>query len=101
MDEDNNLDRLHSEPPEFPDQSRERAGSMSLGAAPNANGDDVSPINGDVTNTMGPPPAQIDPNAKAVHDVMNSEVRPTNGTVLSYKVLTSDSDWSVDIAKSP
>jgi hypothetical protein len=74
MDEDNNPDRL---PPELPDQNRERTGSMSLGAPPNANGDDVSPINGETTGTTGPPPAQIDPNAKAVHDVMNSEVRPT------------------------
>jgi hypothetical protein len=47
---------------------------MSLGAVPNANGDDVSPINGDPTTTTAPPPAQPDPNAKAVHDVVNSEI---------------------------
>jgi len=77
MGEDNNPDRLLSEPPEFPDQQRERTGSMSLGAAPNANGDDVSPINGDSTATVtlaAPPPVQADPNAKAVQAVINSEI---------------------------
>jgi hypothetical protein len=73
MGEDNNPDRLLSEPPEFPDQQRERTGSMSLGAAPNANGDDVSPINGDSTTTVTLPP-QADPNAKAVQAVINSEI---------------------------
>jgi hypothetical protein len=85
MDEDNNPDRLLSEPPEFPassqqQQQHERTGSMSLGAAPNANGDDVSPINGEHATTSAPPPTQIDPNAKAVHDVINSEVRTNRGT---------------------
>jgi hypothetical protein len=75
MGEDNNPDRLLSEPPEFPDQQRERTGSMSLGAAPNANGDDVSPINGDSTTTVTlPPQVQADPNAKAVQAVINSEI---------------------------
>ena len=76
MDEDNNTDRLLSEPPEFPNQQHERTGSMSLGAAPNPNGDDVSPINGDsaMDNLAGPPPAQVDPNARVVRDVVNSEV---------------------------
>ncbi|PMD54312.1 RhoGAP-domain-containing protein [Hyaloscypha bicolor E] len=46
---------------------------MSLGAAPNANGDEVSPIKDDST-AAAPPPAQPDPNAKAVHDVINSEI---------------------------
>ncbi|KAH8782342.1 hypothetical protein F5882DRAFT_428823 [Hyaloscypha sp. PMI_1271] len=46
---------------------------MSLGAAPNANGDEVSPIKDDSTATA-PPPAQSDPNAKAFHDVINSEI---------------------------
>jgi Rho GTPase-activating protein RGD1 len=45
---------------------------MSLGAAPNANGDEVSPIKDD--STAAPPPAQSDPNIKAVHDVINSEI---------------------------
>lgn len=76
MDEDNNPDRLLSEPPEFPNQQHERTGSMSLGAAPNPNGDDVSPINGDsaMDTLAGPPPAHVDPNARVVHDVVNSEV---------------------------
>lgn len=43
---------------------------MSLGAPPNANGDEVSPIVGE----SGPPPP-ADPNAKIVQDVVNSEVR--------------------------
>lgn len=80
MDEDNNPDRLLSEPPDFSNQERERTGSMSLGAAPNANGDDVSPINGESTNTVtlaAPPPAQADPNAKAVQAVINSEIGVT------------------------
>jgi hypothetical protein len=48
---------------------------MSLGAAPNANGDDVSPINGDSTTAAAAPLAvQSDPNAKAVRDVVNSEI---------------------------
>ncbi|PMD25613.1 RhoGAP-domain-containing protein [Hyaloscypha hepaticicola] len=50
---------------------------MSLGAAPNANGDDVSPITGDSTTAAAAAaaqPAQPDPNAKAVHDVVNSEI---------------------------
>jgi hypothetical protein len=46
---------------------------MSLGAAPNANGDDVSPINGDAASTAAPA-AHIDPNSKAVRDVVNSEI---------------------------
>lgn len=74
---DDNPDRLLSEPPDFSNQHRERTGSMSLGAAPNFNGDDVSPINGDSITTSAPapaPPPVHDPNAKAVHDVINSEI---------------------------
>jgi hypothetical protein len=75
MADGNNPDHLLAEPPEFPPQ-HERTGSMSLGAAPNASGDDVSPINGDstATATTAPPPAQPDPNARVVHDVINSEI---------------------------
>ncbi|PVH69771.1 RhoGAP-domain-containing protein [Cadophora sp. DSE1049] len=48
---------------------------MSLGAAPNANGDDVSPVNnGDSVTTAAPPPILSNPNAKAVRDVVNSEI---------------------------
>jgi hypothetical protein len=94
MDEDNNPDRLLSEPPEFPtssqQQQRERTGSMSLGAAPNENGDDVSPINGEPATTSAPPPAQIDPNAKAVHDVVNSEVSTNRGTFWYGEALIQD-----------
>jgi hypothetical protein len=77
-DRDRNPDRLPSEPPEFssnPTQQHGRTGSMSLGAPPNANGDDVSPINGDAPTHSAPLPAQMDPHAKAVNDVVNSEVR--------------------------
>ncbi|KAH9216172.1 hypothetical protein DL95DRAFT_363611 [Leptodontidium sp. 2 PMI_412] len=74
MADDNNPDRLLSEPPDFSSQHRERTGSMSLGAAPNANGDEVSPLNGDSITTSAPPPVLTNPNAKAVHDVVNSEI---------------------------
>jgi hypothetical protein len=74
IDDDINPDRLPSEPPEFPDQNHERKGSMSLGAGPNANGDEVSPINGDSVPTSAAPPVQVDPNAKAVQEVVTSEV---------------------------
>jgi hypothetical protein len=73
MDDDNNPDRLLTDPPEFADHHHERKGSMSVGAAPNANGDEVSPINGDAGVAAAVPPP-IDPNAKAVADVVNSEV---------------------------
>ncbi|KAG4443317.1 hypothetical protein IFR05_001186 [Cadophora sp. M221] len=74
MADDNNPDRLLSDPPDFSSQHRERTGSMSLGAAPNANGDEVSPLNGDSITTSAPPPVLTNPNAKAVHDVVNSEI---------------------------
>jgi hypothetical protein len=68
MDDDN---RLLSEPPEFPNH-QERTGNMSVGAAPT--GDEVSPINGDAGTPATPPPPVQDPNAKIVHDVINSDV---------------------------
>ncbi|CZS98218.1 related to GTPase-activating protein beta-chimerin [Rhynchosporium agropyri] len=74
MADDHNSDKLLSEPPEFPSTHHERTGSMSLGAPPNANGDDVSPPNGDSMPTSAPPSALSNPNAKAVHDVTNSEI---------------------------
>jgi hypothetical protein len=69
---------------------------MSLGAAPNPNGDDVSPINGDsVASTTAPAPApapaQVDPNARLVHDVINSEVRTGFCEILVLWELTSRS----------
>lgn len=73
-DDNNPPDRLLSEPADFTSPHRERAGSMSLGAAPNANGDEVSPLNADSTRTSSPPPSHADPQAKAVHDVVNSEI---------------------------
>lgn len=76
MDSGNNPDRLVSEPPEFPNQQHERTGSMSLGAPPT--GDDVSPINGDSANSTAAAPPVQDPNAKLVHDVVNSEVSTHN-----------------------
>ena len=75
MDEDsnNNPDRLLAEPPNPPNQLHEGSGSMSLGAA--ANGDsEISPVNDQSATSTDGPPAQVDPNAKAVHDVVNSEV---------------------------
>jgi hypothetical protein len=86
MDHDRNPDKLLSEPPpEFTPSptARDRTGSMSLGAPPNANGDEVSPINnGDAMSPTGgnlPPPPPADPNAQAVHEVVNSEVRRSGG----------------------
>ncbi|TVY39219.1 RHO GTPase-activating protein [Lachnellula occidentalis] len=74
IDDDYNPDRLPSEPSELPEQNYERNGSMSLGAGPNANGDEVSPINGDSVPTSAAPPVEIDPNAKAVQEVITSEI---------------------------
>lgn len=71
---DDNPDRTLSEPPDVSNQHRERTGSVSLNAAANANGDNVSyPPNGDDVTTSAPPPVH-DPNAKAVHNVINSEI---------------------------
>jgi hypothetical protein len=74
MAEDENPDRLLSELPDVPSEHRERTGSMSLGAAPNANGGEVSPINGESTSMAAPPPPQVDPLAKSVETVVNSEI---------------------------
>jgi len=49
--------------------------SLGAGAAPNANGDDIFALNnGDSTTTAAPPPLPFNPNAKAVRDVVNSEI---------------------------
>lgn len=50
--------------------------SLGAGAAPNANGDDVFPLNnGDSTTTAAHQPFPFNnPNAKAVRDVINSEI---------------------------
>ena len=49
--------------------------SLGVGAAPNANGDDIFALNnGDSTTTAAPPPLPFNPNAKAVRDVVNSEI---------------------------
>lgn len=56
--------------------AHERNGSMSLGAAP-AVADDASPTQGDTTTASAGPQAgapQVDPNAKIVQEVVNSEV---------------------------
>lgn len=74
IDDEHNPDRLPSEPPEFPDQNYDRKGSMSFGAGPNANGDELSPTNGDSVPTSAAPTPQVDPNTKAVQDVVTSEV---------------------------
>jgi len=77
MDHDRNTEKLNSEPPpEFtPSPIHDRMGSMTLGSPPNANGDDVSPINGESLAQSGPPPPASDPNAQSVDKVVNSEVR--------------------------
>lgn len=79
MADEDNPDRLLSEPPETTNQ-HERTGSMSFGAPPNV--DDVSPINGDSANDigngngLGATTVVEDSNAKIVHEVVNSEVSP-------------------------
>lgn len=78
MDDDSHPDRLLSEPSELPSHQHDQAGSMSLGPSPAV--DDVSPINGDsVAPTTAAPPVE-DPNAKIVHDVLNSDVSSRNST---------------------
>lgn len=67
MAEDNNSDRLFSEPPDFLGQHN-RTGSMSLGDE-----HESEPMNGDMT-TAPPAPVQVDLNTKDVHDVVNSEL---------------------------
>jgi hypothetical protein len=74
MPEDDSPDRLLSELPNVPNQQLDRTGSMSLGAIPNANGDNVSPIHGDSVSMSSPPAAQVDPLAKSVETVVNSEI---------------------------
>lgn len=78
MDEDNNPDRLLSEPPEHPLEQHQRTSSIPPGAPPT--GDDVSSLNGDAAPAPAapvalPPVEVVDPNAKVVRDVVNSEVR--------------------------
>lgn len=96
MDEDNDSDRRLSGNPDFR-SSHERTGSMTLGAAPNPNGDDVSPINGDsaAPSTIAPPsaqpPTQVDPNARVVRDVLDSEVN-TSDSSRNTLVLTTNLD---------
>jgi hypothetical protein len=75
MDEDhNNPERLLSETPSFQtQQSHERTGSMSLGMKPPTD-DAPAAVNGDAVKTEAPPPAQPDPVAEQVNNVINSEV---------------------------
>jgi hypothetical protein len=75
MDEDHNHpERLRSETPSSQTQQpHERTGSMSLGMKPPT--DDVpAAVNGDAVKTEAPPPAQLDPVAEEVNNVINSEV---------------------------
>jgi hypothetical protein len=73
MDEDKNPDRLLSEPPEAPSQPQERTSTLSAEAPPPS--DDVPPLNGDPdASAAAPPPEKPDPNARIVHEVVNSEV---------------------------
>ena len=93
---DDNGDHQLSEPPEFP---HERKGSMSFAA----DGDDVSPgpgpANGDSPNV----PVQPDHNAKAVHDVVNSEIgvatllNRLKQSIASAKVRTSRYNRSMNV----
>jgi hypothetical protein len=91
MDEDNSSYRPISGQPEFSSKQHERTGSMSLGAAANPNGDEVSPINGDsaAASTVAPQPAPIDPNARAARDVINSEVRAASQDTTMFWKLTA------------
>ncbi|KAH8802840.1 hypothetical protein F5884DRAFT_887545 [Xylogone sp. PMI_703] len=75
MDEDNNPDRLLTDPTELPSPLHDTRGSMSLSGAP-ANGADTSTTaNGDGTaSSTAPPPVQVDPNAQLVQDVVSSEI---------------------------
>lgn len=68
---------------------------MSLGANPN--GDDVSPINGDSAAPVTQP-TFVDPNAQAVNDVVNSEVRADWPSLL-FKLIRLEIDWSFHIAE--
>jgi hypothetical protein len=74
MDEDNNPDRLLSEPPEQPSQPlREKMSNLSV--EPPTPSDEAAPPNGDPdVSAAAPPPPQPDPNAKIVREVVNSEV---------------------------
>lgn len=81
MDQYRNDEKLASEPPppEFSASPiHDRTASMNLGSPPppNANGDEVSPVHGDFASQQPgpPPPPAADPNAKVVHEVVNSEV---------------------------
>ncbi|CAL3968072.1 unnamed protein product [Diplocarpon coronariae] len=68
---DDNPDKILAEPAGSPNYHHESAGSM---AAPDANGDGVSPINAESYTRSASPPASVDPNAKAVHDVVSSDI---------------------------
>ncbi|KAF4624815.1 hypothetical protein G7Y89_g13352 [Cudoniella acicularis] len=74
MDENYKPDQLLSEPSELADHNHDGKGNMSLGAPTSANGDDVSPINGESEKSAAGSPVVQDPNAKAVHDVITSEI---------------------------
>jgi hypothetical protein len=68
MDEDNNPDRLLSEPPEQPSQQlHEKMSNLSVEHP--APSDEAVPANGEPE-----PSAAAPPNAKIVHEVVNSEV---------------------------
>lgn len=82
MDDDNRLDGVSPEPLEPSSHQPERTTSML--SEPPATGDDISTINGDVEAPNGPPPPpQVDPNAKIVHEVVNSEARQTPGDAIN------------------
>jgi hypothetical protein len=74
MDEDNtHPDRLLSEPQELSTKQRERSASMSQGQLGNVEvrgeGNEMGPL-----GQLGSPTGQMDANAKAVEEVVNSEV---------------------------
>ncbi|KAI9050470.1 hypothetical protein LZ554_005633 [Drepanopeziza brunnea f. sp. 'monogermtubi'] len=78
---DDNPDRILSEPPDSSNTQRDGTGSTGTPPPlPNVTatttattGDDGPPVNGDSSTDTAPPPA-VDPNAKAVHEVVNSEI---------------------------
>jgi len=75
MDEDHkNPERLRPETPSFQTQQPdEKTGGMSLGMKPPTD-DAPAAVNGNAVNTEAPPPAQPDPVAEQVNNVINSEV---------------------------
>ncbi|RFU34467.1 hypothetical protein B7463_g1860, partial [Scytalidium lignicola] len=75
MEEDNNPDRLLTDPSELPSPQHDSRGSMSLGGAPTNGAETSTIINGEgITSSGAAPAVQVDPNAQIVQDVVGSEI---------------------------